>query len=89
MNLEMVHAIEKSVRAQIYNDCNDAIWIDKNYITINGATAGTKKIKLPRTSDIYNALTEYKLYDNVGQFETSLMFGETQLFRYIIHSPHP
>ena len=82
MNREMVRAIEKSAGVHLYNDCNDAIWVNKNYITINGATAGTKIIKLPHQSDVYNALTEQKLYTNVKEFEISLMVGETQLFRY-------
>jgi len=78
----VVRWIAKSAGVHIFNDKDDTIYVNKSYIAINAGSAGTKTLRLPLKSDVYEAFTEKKWFSGVEQFETSLMYGETQIFRY-------
>lgn len=83
MPADLVRAIAKSAGVHIYSESNDAFYANKSYLVIHAAQAGIKTIQLPYNCDIYNAMTEEKWYDNITKYDTSLMFGETQIFRYV------
>jgi beta-galactosidase len=78
---ELVRTLEKSAGVHIYNHANDALYANKSYISINGAKAGTRTITLPVESDVFDALTDEPLFENVKQFDSSLMLGETAIYR--------
>jgi hypothetical protein len=84
---DLVRAIEKSAGVHIYSAANDAFYANKSYIVIHAAEAGNRSIHLPYPCDIYNAITEEKWYQNVTDFDLSLMFGETQILRYTSATP--
>ena len=79
---DVVRTLARSAGVHIYSTSNDTFYANKSYITINGGIAGDKTIDLPFAADVYNALTEDILYENVTRIDTSLMVGETQIFRY-------
>ena len=82
MPADLIRAMEKSAGVHIFSAGNDALYVNKSYIVIHSNKAGNKRIHLPYSSDVYNALTEEKWFSNVSDFDVSLMFGETQILRY-------
>jgi hypothetical protein len=79
---EVVRALARSAGVHVFNSSNDTFYANKSYITINGGIAGDKTLELPFAADVYDAVTEEPMYKNVSRFDTSLMLGETQVFRY-------
>ena len=67
--------------AHIYDDGNDPLDAGRGYVLLHAASSGVKTIRLPQTSDIYEALTEELLFRGVEEFSESVDFGETRLYR--------
>jgi hypothetical protein len=82
MTPELIRALARSAGVHIYSATDDTFYANKSYITINAGQPGDKSIELPFAADVYNALTEETLYTNVTRIDTSLMTGETQIFRF-------
>jgi hypothetical protein len=78
----VVRALARSAGVHIFATGDDTLYANRSYLAINGGSAGNKLIRLPGASDVYDALSERLLYKGVSEFEASLMYGETQLFRY-------
>ncbi len=77
----VVRAIGKSVGVHFYNQAGDALGANKSYLYVHASRPGNRLIKLPYKADVYDAMTENKLFSNVDEFEDSFMFGQTRTYR--------
>jgi hypothetical protein len=78
----VVRALGKSAGVHVFNDRDDTLYANDSFICINASSAGGREIYLPRESNVYEAISGERWYEGVKSFETSLMEGETQIFRY-------
>ncbi len=75
-------ALARSAGVHVYLDTADTFYANRSYITVNSASPGRKRLKLPGLADVYDALEEDLLYENVSEIHTALMEGETVIYRY-------
>lgn len=79
---EFVAALAESAGVHRFCAAGDVLYANRSYVCLNGGSAGDREIRLPWRCNVYDAMTEELYFEGVDRFDTSLMFGETRLFRY-------
>jgi hypothetical protein len=78
---DFYRALARRAGVHIYSETNDTLYVNKSYLTINADGAGTRTLRLPTHTDIYDAIDEKLLERNVREFELSLRDKETRILR--------
>lgn len=79
----LIRALARSAGAHVYSESDDALYVNKSYITIHAAKrAGNRTIRLPQSCDVYDALCGDRMYEQATELDLSLMPGQTLIFRY-------
>ncbi len=79
---EIVRALAKASGVHVYSEANDALYVNKSYITVHAAAEGSRTLTLPQASDISDAFTGELLYERASVLNLSLMRGQTVVLRY-------
>lgn len=86
---EVVRALGKEAGVHFYNQAGDTLYANRSYLSVHAASVGDRLIELPRTVDVYDAMTERKLWSKVRRFSDSFMFGQTRTYRFSDVSGQP
>jgi hypothetical protein len=65
----------------IYSERDEALYANRSYLTIAANEAGTRTIRLPQNVDVFDAVSEQKLYTGVTQFKRAFEAKEVVIFR--------
>ncbi len=81
LEAEMVRSFAYMAGCHIYEEEENVLYVNRNFITFHASKSGKAKIKLPEKCDIYE-LYEDKFYgSNTDILEFDINFGETKMFR--------
>lgn len=72
----------KSAGVHIYNDRDDTFYANTSYVAVHADGDGTRTIKFPWPTNIFDALTEEILDANTDTFTYDFKNGETLLLRW-------
>lgn len=64
----------------IYINTSDAIYADKDFLSIHAKAPGVKNITLPRTADVYDLINNKVIGKKVKNFSVNMNTNETALF---------
>lgn len=64
----------------IYSDTNDNLMANESWVGMHAANAGTKTIRLPKRSPVYDVLNNRLIGEDLSEFSVQLQSGETALF---------
>jgi len=80
MRAEVVKEFAKLAGCHIYNDTNDVIYANKNFLTVHSSHNGKTEISLPEKCDIIE-LYENKVYGkDTDHITFDMYYGETKMF---------
>ena len=73
--------LARSAGVHIYNDRDDTLYVSHDYLTVNADGAGVRSLKFPHRVNIYDAVNEESLANDVLEFDLSLQDMETRIIR--------
>lgn len=71
----------KEAGAHIYNNRDDILYANKNFISVFAHEAGVREIKLPGTYDVKEVFSERKIGKNINSFIDKFTEGEQKLYQ--------
>ena len=78
---DVVREIARFAGCHIYNETDDVLYANRNYVAISASFSGKHQIKLPNKCSAYEVYEE-KYYSNDSDIiEMELLKGETKMFR--------
>ncbi len=83
LDAEMVRSFAHMAHCHIYDEGENVLYANRNFITFHASSAGKAKIHLPEKCDVYE-LYEEKFYGTaVDVIEFDVKVGETKMFRLL------
>lgn len=79
---DIYRAIAQKAGVHLFNEANDTFYANASYICLHAREAGERNISLPYSADVYDAMTDLRLFENVRNFECEFKTGETRIFRF-------
>ena len=77
---DLLRAVGRLAGCHVYLDTNDALYADKNFVSVHAKASGVKKIKLPAKADVYDLINHRVVARNVDSLEVYMNGNETALF---------
>ncbi len=78
---EFYRGLAREAGVHIYNDRNDTLYVNKSYLTINADGQGRRDLRLLQSHDVYDAISEQLVAQNVDAFSVELRDKETRILR--------
>jgi hypothetical protein len=76
----LLRNIARAAGCHIYDDANDVVYADKNFLAIYATSAGPRTVHLPRTARVVDLLDNKTLAEGTSQFTVSMSANESKLF---------
>ncbi len=80
---ELLHGLCREAGVHLYSDSFDPFSANSAYAMLHTATAGDKRILLPGTFDVYDALSGKPVGRSLDAIEESLAKGVTRIYRLV------
>ncbi|NLS92378.1 MAG: hypothetical protein GXX96_09465 [Planctomycetaceae bacterium] len=77
----LMRNIARSAGVHVWIDSDDALYTDGQYAAIHAAAEGVKTLRLPRRSDVVNALTGERLAANARELSLPMRRAQTVLLK--------
>ena len=72
--------IARYAGVHIYSDDNDIIYANQYFLSIHSRKPGTKIIRLPKTTNVYDIVSETYVARDINEFTVKIGQNETRLF---------
>jgi hypothetical protein len=79
--VEILRHIARGAGVHLYVESGDQIISEPGYLTLHAGYSGERLVKLPGQSNIYDAITGELVAKNVKQFQTTMMHGQTSIWK--------
>jgi Beta-galactosidase len=76
----LLRNIARAAGCHIYDDANDVVYANKDFLAIYATSAGPRTVHLPRTSRVVDLLENKTLAEGASQFTVSMSANESRLF---------
>lgn len=80
LDAEMIRAIAGHFGVHIYNQENDLLYANRDFVCVHAFTAGTKRIRLPKKCEVADAFSDESIASDTCEFSVPMEKGETRLF---------
>lgn len=80
LKAELLRAIASKSGVHIYNTKNDALYANKSFLAIHTLGGGTRTIRLPKTSDLFEVYEEKPIASQVSEVTINLPARHTALY---------
>ncbi|MBS7298944.1 MAG: hypothetical protein KIG65_07680 [Eubacteriales bacterium] len=77
----VIRSIARYAGCHIWEDGDDVLFQNDNYVTIHASSAGEKTIHLPRKCTPYEVYEKKNYGENTDTIKVDMYFGETKMFR--------
>lgn len=78
-----LRALAREAGVHVYHDLDDTLYASRSYLTLSAHLAGTRRIHLPKRSDVYDPLTGQRLSRRVAAFDHEFRAKETVIWRVV------
>ncbi|MDW8073749.1 MAG: beta-galactosidase [Nitrososphaerota archaeon] len=78
--VSILRNIAKYAGVHIYSEDNDVVYANQYFLSIHSRKPGTKTIRLPRTTHVYDLISEKYVARDVSEFKVVMGPNETRLF---------
>jgi hypothetical protein len=76
----LLRRIYRLAGVHVYNDADDVLYADRNYVAITGLTGGPRTIRLPAKAEVTDLFSGKRLADSAREFSFPFDAGSTRLF---------
>jgi hypothetical protein len=76
---QLLRKLLKRAGVHLYNDTDDVILADREFLGIAATSAGTKTLNLPEARTVVDALTGETLSQRTNRLDLTMQLGETRL----------
>ena len=78
---DVVRAVAKYAGCHIWNDSDDVLFANKNYVTFHASSSGQKTIRFPEKVSVYEVYEKKFYAQGVTELTFDAYLGETKTFR--------
>lgn len=78
---EIIRNIAKQAGVHVYSDDRDLVYANNRYVSVTSSKAGQRLILFPNSGNIYEALSNEHLAENVNRLKFEGKQFETRIFR--------
>ncbi|WP_262675526.1 hypothetical protein [Paenibacillus sp. J5C2022] len=76
----VLNKLYKDAGVHVFSDSYDNVEANASWISVHAATAGTKTIKLPQPTPVFNIISNELVGTSVSEFQIDMAVGETAIF---------
>jgi len=77
---DLLRNIFKYAGVHVYSDTNEALYVNKSWLSIHTREAGERVIKLPERMDVYDVFANQLVGEKISEFKVSLPKHITKLY---------
>ncbi len=77
---DLLRNIARHAGCHIYNEANDVIYANKNFICLHSAQGGIRTIHLPERTNVWDVFAEKQIASSIASFQADIPPGSTVLY---------